>query len=88
MKTETTKKRAVSTKSVAKTSATATISADTNSDSPKSKLVQTKPAATAVSSEQISERAYDRWLARGCVHGFHVEDWLEAEAQLQKEASV
>lgn len=40
---------------------------------------------TPVSSEQISARAYQLWLERGCVHGFHLEDWLEAEAQVLKE---
>jgi len=33
-------------------------------------------------SEQIAERAYELYLARGSVHGHEREDWLEAEKQL------
>lgn len=46
---------------------------------------QTKTSTTPISSEQVSERAYQLWIKRGCVHGFHVEDWLEAELQLVNE---
>jgi hypothetical protein len=31
---------------------------------------------------QIAERAYELFLARGRVHGYEREDWLEAEKQL------
>jgi hypothetical protein len=31
---------------------------------------------------EIARRAYERWQARGCVHGFDVEDWLAAEREL------
>ncbi len=41
--------------------------------------------ATPVTSEQISARAYEIWIKKGCTHGFDVEDWLEAEQQLQTE---
>jgi hypothetical protein len=33
-------------------------------------------------SEQIAQRAYELYLARGSVHGHEREDWLEAEKQL------
>jgi Polyketide cyclase / dehydrase and lipid transport/Protein of unknown function (DUF2934) len=32
--------------------------------------------------EKIAERAYELYLARGSVHGYEHEDWLEAEKQL------
>jgi Polyketide cyclase / dehydrase and lipid transport/Protein of unknown function (DUF2934) len=32
--------------------------------------------------EQIAQRAYELYLARGSVHGYEREDWLEAEKQL------
>ena len=35
--------------------------------------------------ERIAAIAYERYLARGCEHGHHVEDWLAAEAQLARE---
>ena len=31
--------------------------------------------------QRIAERAYERFVARGCVHGHDVEDWLAAEAE-------
>jgi len=32
--------------------------------------------------EQIAQRAYELYLARGSVHGYEREDWLEAEKEL------
>lgn len=31
--------------------------------------------------QRVAERAYERFVARGCVHGHDVEDWLAAEAE-------
>lgn len=45
----------------------------------KKNLRQTRPVPTV---EEISDRAYYQWLKRGCTHGFHVEDWLNAEYEL------
>jgi hypothetical protein len=33
--------------------------------------------------EQIAQRSYELYLARGGVDGHDVEDWLAAEAQLR-----
>ncbi|NOJ27126.1 MAG: hypothetical protein DA330_03850 [Nitrososphaera sp.] len=43
-----------------------------------------RSSATAVeiSYEQISERAYQLWEARGCIHGYNEEDWFQAEKEL------
>ena len=35
--------------------------------------------------EKIAMRAYDKWVKRGCEHGHHHEDWMEAEAELRAE---
>jgi hypothetical protein len=40
-----------------------------------------------VSDEAIAHRAYHRFLARGCTHGFDREDWEEANRELVAEAS-
>lgn len=34
----------------------------------------------------IAELAYQRFLARGSVHGFHEEDWVSAERELKNRA--
>ncbi len=48
--------------------------------------LQTAPTQTfnrlAPLREQIAQRAYELWLARGCAHGNDLGDWLEAERQL------
>lgn len=43
--------------------------------------------ATGPTHQQIAERAYQLFLARGKVDGGHVADWLAAEAELKKERS-
>ncbi|HNB22339.1 MAG TPA: DUF2934 domain-containing protein, partial [Candidatus Melainabacteria bacterium] len=42
--------------------------------------------ATPVRLELVSERAYALYEKRGCVHGFALQDWLEAEKQLSLES--
>jgi hypothetical protein len=34
---------------------------------------------------RIALRAYERFVARGCVHGHALEDWLAAEADMSAE---
>ncbi len=36
----------------------------------------------AVRDQRIAARAYERFVARGYVHGHDVEDWLAAEAEI------
>jgi hypothetical protein len=46
-----------------------------------------KAAATMMSEptrEQIAVRAYELYLARGSLDGYHEEDWLLAEAELRR----
>jgi hypothetical protein len=35
--------------------------------------------------EKIAMRAYERWVKKGRPQGTHVQDWLEAEAELKSE---
>ena len=42
--------------------------------------------ATSISPETIAKRAYDKFLARGQVHGFDREDWTLAHRELIGEA--
>jgi hypothetical protein len=39
-------------------------------------------ASAPVSDGEIARRAYDIFLARGCEHGRDLEDWLQAEREL------
>jgi len=32
--------------------------------------------------EQIARRAYEIYAGRGCSHGDHMQDWLQAEREL------
>ena len=38
-----------------------------------------------VPHEKISMRAYEKWVQRGQPQGTHLQDWLEAERELQAE---
>ncbi len=56
--------------------------------SEKPSVPKRRPPAAAKATEwtddqkqQIAERAYDLFLARGGEHGYHLEDWLKAEAE-------
>lgn len=47
---------------------------------------ETSPAgAPTPTLDEIRERAYHRFLARGGAHGAEVDDWLEAERELRGE---
>jgi hypothetical protein len=48
----------------------------------------TAAAATehAAAGDDVAERAYKRFCARGYQHGHDVEDWLAAERELQSRA--
>jgi hypothetical protein len=45
-------------------------------------VVQPVATKTRATHEQIARRAYELWLARGGMHGTHLEDWLAAEREL------
>ena len=39
-------------------------------------------AKSLPSHDEIAKRSYELYLARGGLHGFDVEDWLQAESEL------
>ncbi len=57
-----------------------------------------QPVATAVPARvadtvtvptsAVARRAYDLYLARGCEHGHDMDDWLQAERELQARLAV
>jgi hypothetical protein len=40
-------------------------------------------APAQVAHGEVARRAYDLFLARGCEHGHDLDDWLQAERELQ-----
>lgn len=40
---------------------------------------------TAIPFEEISQRAYELWVARGCPDGSPDEDWFRAQEELRQE---
>jgi hypothetical protein len=44
--------------------------------------VPSNSVPTQSTEEKIRFRAYELFLKRGCEHGRHMEDWLQAEAEL------
>lgn len=50
-------------------------------------MAQPVSPMTKIPHEKIAMRAYEKWLKRGCKHGNHVQDWMEAEAELRTEYS-
>lgn len=44
-----------------------------------------EPARNGPTYEQIAERAYEFYLARGETPGHDMDDWLRAEAELRAE---
>lgn len=33
--------------------------------------------------ERIAKRAYELFIARGGLHGYHIQDWAQAETPVQ-----
>jgi hypothetical protein len=48
--------------------------------------VARRPDAKSVPDAAISKRAYEKFVARGCAHGFDQEDWAAASRELMAEA--
>jgi len=52
-------------------------------------MIKTRQAArldTAPASEEIAQRAFEIYLARGCGPGEDLNDWLQAEQELKEHA--
>jgi hypothetical protein len=41
----------------------------------------------SLSREMIEKVAYQKWVQRGCRHGYALEDWIRAEKELLERAS-
>jgi Protein of unknown function (DUF2934) len=41
-------------------------------------------SAAEVTPDAIARRAYDLFLSRGATHGHDIDDWLEAERELEE----
>jgi hypothetical protein len=44
--------------------------------------VEMSATSTRPSRDEVARLAYSYWLARGCGHGSHQEDWFRAEREL------
>ena len=42
---------------------------------------------TTLARDEVAQRAYERFIARGYEHGHDVEDWLSAEHELRNASS-
>jgi hypothetical protein len=40
--------------------------------------------ASTLSLDEIQQRVYELHLERGCVHGYDLDDWLQAERELNE----
>ena len=47
------------------------------------RLRKGRPKAAAVAEPDIARRAYDLYLRRGHEHGHDLDDWIQAEQELQ-----
>lgn len=41
-----------------------------------------RTAQRTIADSEIARRAYDLYLARGCENGYDLQDWLQAEREL------
>lgn len=50
-----------------------------------SSTAQQQSTKSSVPHEKVAMRAYEKWCQRGRPQGTNVQDWLEAERELQAE---
>ena len=52
-------------------------------------VVETKEPSSPVPPDEndVADRAYQRWVERGCPQGSADEDWFEAERELRSRSS-
>jgi hypothetical protein len=55
-------------------------------DMPRVDRAGTASAAPRASEDQVAQRAFELYCARGCEDGHDVEDWLQAERDLRGSA--
>jgi hypothetical protein len=52
---------------------------------PEKKRRSARPVDRSLTPASIAERAYAKWLERGCPAGDGLEDWLAAQSELEHE---
>jgi hypothetical protein len=52
----------------------------------KSSTTASKPQTTHPAENVIRQRAHEIWLRNGCLEGHDMDNWLEAERELQAKA--
>lgn len=57
----------------------------TTQPQPQTRIGTPQTATGQVTHERIAQRAYEKWQKHGC-HGRHMQDWIEAEAELRAES--
>ena len=50
-------------------------------------MAQPAPTTVKVPHDKIASRAFEKWCQRGRPNGTHVQDWLDAERELQAEVA-
>jgi hypothetical protein len=61
---------------------TSTVKAKTEKTTSAPKVSRARKSDTLPSYDEVAQRAYERFIARGYQHGYDVEDWLGAEREL------
>ncbi len=77
-KTTTSRKKVSTAKSTGKTAA------KTSSTKKQTQKISASNPLPAEHHENIRIAAYHRWEQRGGIHGFDVEDWLQAETEVNR----
>jgi len=52
---------------------------------PEKKRRSARPINRDLAPQSIAERAYAKWLARGCPASDGLEDWFAAQSELERE---
>jgi len=55
---------------------------------PENEAYQPSPAEDHVNDDEIARRAYELYEARGREPGHEIDDWLDAEQQINKHGQV
>jgi len=69
----------MATKRSASTPETSTIKRDTTSAPKRSQ----RDPEVEIAPHEVARRAYEKFMARGGEHGYDVQDWLAAEAEIR-----
>ena len=65
---------------------TSTVKAKADKTTSAPKVSRARKSDTLPPYDEVAQRAYERFIARGYQHGYDVEDWLTAERELAQRA--